>query len=569
MIKFKVQLVFAVMLSLTAGTSFALNKSELILQDTTKEDTVSAPKDWFLRDPETDHVQGVSAEKTYSTLLKDKPSKTVLVAVIDSGIDIEHEDLKDIIWTNEDEIPDNNIDDDKNGYVDDVHGWNFIGGKNGNVAEDTYEVTREYGRLKKLYDSVDEKKISKKNRAEFALYQKVKAKYERDYKSNKEQYDQYKQQYDLYVNAYGTLNFCDSIISRSMGGKSVFKSSLAELNVSNDTIRFAKETLSKVLENVDGDVAVTEFLGELQDYIKQLKEGVDHYGTAVNYGYNLEFDSRTVIGDDKNNLYEKGYGNNDVEGPDARHGTHVAGVIGANRKNDIGIRGIADNVKIMPVRAVPNGDERDKDVANAILYAVDNGARIINMSFGKSFSPQKEAVDKAVKYAESKGVLIIHAAGNDGDNLDQQANYPSKVLKNGTEVKGWLEIGASSFGADENFVASFSNYGKKSVDLFAPGVEMYSTVPNNLYEDLQGTSFACPATAGVAAILLSYFPNLTAVQVKEILKQSTRKFDGLKVTKPGTTETVPFNQLSSSGGLVNAYEAVKMAESVKAQPAKK
>lgn len=532
-------------------------------------DTVNVPKDWFLRDPEADHLQGVSAEKTYATLLKDKPSKTVLVAVIDSGIDIEHEDLKDIIWTNEDEIPGNGIDDDKNGYIDDVHGWNFIGGKNGNVAEDTYEVTREYIRLKALYENVEEKKVSKKNKAEYALWQKVKAKYDRDFKSNKDQYDQYNQQYQLYLNAYGTLNFCDSIISKSMGGRSVSKSTLSEVNISNDTVRFAKETLAKVLENVDGDIAVKEFLAELEGYLTQLKEGVDHYSTAVNFGYNLDFDSRKVIGDDPANLYEKGYGNNDVEGPDARHGTHVAGIIGANRKNELGIRGIADNVRIMSVRAVPNGDERDKDVANAILYAVDNGAQVINMSFGKSFSPGKEAVDKAVKYAESKGVLLVHAAGNDGDDMDKDTSYPSKKLKNGTESKAWLEIGASSWGADDNFVGSFSNYGKKSVDLFAPGVQIYSTVPNNEYEDLQGTSMACPATVGVAALLMSYFPDLSAEQVKDILKQSTRKFDGLKVTKPGTAENVSFSQLSSSGGLVNAYEAVRLAETIKGQPKKK
>jgi len=296
---------------------------------------------------------------------------------------------------------------------------------------------------------------------------------------------------------------------------------------------------------------------------------VDHYATAVDFGYNVDFNSRSIVGDDPKNLYEKGYGNNDVEGPDARHGTHVAGIIGADRKNDVGIKGIADNVRIMSVRAVPNGDERDKDIANAILYAVDNGAQIINMSFGKSFSPQKEAVDKAVKYAESKGVLIIHAAGNDGDDLDKESNYPTKVLKNGIEAKTWLEIGASSWGADGNFVGSFSNYGKKSVDLFAPGVQIYSTVPGNHYEDLQGTSMACPATAGVAALIMSYYPDLSADQVKTILKESTRKFDGLKVTKPGSAEEVPFAQLSATGGLVNAYEAVLLAEKNKGQTVKK
>lgn len=533
-----------------------------------KQDTVNIPKDWFLRDPETDHFQGVSVEKTYATLLKGKPSKTVLVAVIDSGIDIEHEDLKDVIWTNEDEIPGNGIDDDKNGYIDDIHGWNFIGGKNGNVDEDTYEVTREYARLKPLYENMDEKKVTKKNKEEYALWKVVKAKYDRDSKSSKEKFDQYQQTYELYTNAYGTLDFCDSVLTKNLG-KPVMKSALADIQSTNDTIRFAKETLSKVLENVDGDIAVREFLDELKEYLDQLKSGVDHYATAVEYGYNVDFNSRTIVGDDPKNLYEKGYGNNDVEGPDARHGTHVAGIIGANRKNDLGIKGIADNVRIMSVRAVPNGDERDKDIANAILYAADNGAKIINMSFGKSFSPQKEAVDKAVKYAESKGVLIIHAAGNDGDDLDKESNYPSKILKNGSETKTWLEIGASSWGADGNFVGSFSNYGKKSVDLFAPGVEIYSTIPNNKYEDLQGTSMACPAAVGVAALVMSYFPDLTADQVKNIIKESTRKFDGLKVTKPGSADEVPFSTLSATGGLVNAYEAVLLAEKTKAQAVKK
>jgi cell wall-associated protease len=568
MITCKFKCVFLVILSVFSfGVSHAWEGKALIARDTANEDTANIPKDWFLKDPETDHFQGISVEKTYMTLLQGKPSKTVLVAVIDSGIDIEHEDLKDIIWTNEDEIPANGVDDDKNGYIDDVHGWNFLGGKDGqNVDEDTYEVTREYARLKPLYENMEESKVSKKNKAEFALWQRVKAKYERDFKSNKDQYDQYKQQYDLYDNAYTTLDFCDSVISKSMGGRAVMKSSLSAVETTNDTIRFAKETLNKVLEYVDGDIAVSEFLNELKQYLAQLKEGLDHYGTAVEYGYNLEFNSRKIVGDDPNNLYEKGYGNNDVEGPDARHGTHVAGIIGANRNNELGIKGIVDNVRIMVLRAVPNGDERDKDIANAIIYAVDNGARVINMSFGKAFSPQKEAVDKAVKYAESKGVLLVHAAGNDGDNIDKEENFPTKVLNNGAEVRNWLEIGASSYGADEHFVATFSNYGKKSVDLFAPGVEMYSTVPNNQYEDLQGTSFASPATAGVAALLLSYYPDLTAAQVKDILRQSTRKFDGLKVTKPGTAEEVLFTTLSSTGGLVNAYEAVKLAESIKSAP---
>jgi cell wall-associated protease len=525
------------------------------------DSTQGPPKDWFLRDPETDTLQGVSAEKTYSTLLKDKPSKPVLVAIIDSGIDIEHEDLKNVIWTNEDEIPGNNIDDDKNGYIDDVHGWNFIGGKSGNVSEDTYEVTREYARLKPKYENIDEKKISKKGKAEYEYWKKVKAKYDNDSKHSKDQYEQYRQQYEMYINAYRTIDFCDSILEKTTG-KPVLKSSLASVETANDTVKFAKQTLINIMESIEGDLAVKDFLKELNDYLDHLQEGVEHFRVAVEYGYNIDFNPRTVVGDNPQNLYEKGYGNNDVEGPDAKHGTHVAGIIAADRKNQIGIKGIADNVRIMSVRAVPNGDERDKDIANAIIYAADNGAQIINMSFGKKFSPQKEAVDKAVRYAESKGVLLIHAAGNDSDNLDVESNFPNRTFANGGQAKNWLEIGASAYGADPEFVGSFSNYGKKSVDLFAPGVQIYSTTPDDTYENLQGTSMACPATVGVAALLFSYFPDLKAYEVKDILRQSTRKFDHLKVIKPGSKdEQIEFSELSSTGGIVNAYEAVKLAMS--------
>lgn len=562
MINQTLRLVLFAAAALLGTTSYAFQT------ETSPADTITAPQDWFLRDPAMDHVQGLSVEKTYSTLLKDKPSKTVLVAVIDSGIDADHEDLKDIMWVNEDEIPGNGIDDDKNGYIDDIHGWNFIGGKNGNVDEDTYEVTREYARLKPKYENVDEKSVSKKNKAEYEYWKKVKTKYDRDFEFNKTQFDQYNQQFELYKNAAATITFCDSLLEAKTG-KPVSKSSLATINATDDTIRFAKETLSKVLENVDGDIMVSEFIEELDGYISQLGEGVNHYRVAVEYGYNLTFNSRTVVGDDPKNLTEKNYGNNDVKGPDARHGTHVAGIIGANRKNDIGIKGIADNVRIMSVRAVPNGDERDKDIANAIIYATDNGAKIINMSFGKAFSPNKELVDKAVKYAESKGVLLVHAAGNDGDNTDVESNYPNRKFLKGGEAKTWLEIGASSWGADENFVGSFSNYGKKSVDLFSPGVQIYSTTPDNTYEDLQGTSMASPATAGVAAVLFSYFPDLNAAEVKDIIRKSTRKFDGLKVTKPGSQEKVSFSELSSTGGLVNVYEAVKLAQSLKGKPVEK
>jgi cell wall-associated protease len=504
------------------------------------------PLNWFLLDPQKDSVQGLSVEKTYSTLLRNLPARDVIVAIIDSGIDIDHEDLKDVIWLNENEISGNGIDDDKNGYVDDIHGWNFIGGKYGNVDADTYELTREYIRLNKKFASIENGKIHKKVKAEYERFLKIKEKYQR-------LKDQNEQQYKIYTGLYRNMKQSIDTLKILLKTDSLSAEKVRKFETDDPSILFAKGFLMQLYRNA-GEAA------DLNDYLKELKEGVDYFGVIVNCGYNVDFDSRKIVGDNYSNVYEKNYGNNDVKGPDPMHGTHVAGIIGANRNNNIGINGIADHVKIMVVRAVPNGDERDKDIANAIIYAVDNGAKIINMSFGKGFSPEKIAVDKAVKYAEQKNVLIVHAAGNEGDDSDVKENFPTRYYLNGTEAKDWVEVGASSWGTGSDFVANFSNYGKKSVSFFAPGVQIYSTTPGNTYKSLDGTSMASPTAAGVAAMLMSYFPELTAVQVKGILINSSRKFDHLKVKEPGSQKEIEFSELSLSGGLINAYEAVKMSQ---------
>jgi subtilisin family serine protease len=533
-----------------------------------KQDSTAIPQDWFLRDPETDKLQGMSVEKAYS-LLKGRPSRKIIVAVIDSGVDFNHEDLKDVIWVNEKEIDGNNIDDDKNGYVDDIRGWNFIGGKTGNVKQDTYELTREYVRLKAMYQNMDEKKVPKKNKADYEYWLKIKDSYEKAKAKNEENYNSCTTQLSQYKSFHQNLSDAITLIKSTYKVDEVSAAMIDTIKSSNPKMRFARYILGVIYENEGKDAQVEKIADELKYIIDHNDEVCDHYKSAMDYGYNPDFNSRTIVGDNYANVDEKGYGNNDVKGTGPVHGTHVSGIIAANRKNDIGIKGIADNVQIMPIRAVPNGDERDKDIANAILYAVDNGASVINMSFGKDYSPEKEAVDKAVKYAELKGVLLVHGAGNDSDDNDTKPSYPSRLYKDGKVATNWIEVGASGWGADSALVADFSNYGKKSVDIFAPGVKIYSTTPDNTYTEEDGTSMASPAIAGVAALLMSYFPNLTAVQVREILNQSSRKFDNLFLNKPGSTTMVSFNQLSISGGLVNAYDAVKLAMTYKNQPATK
>ena len=554
---------FAVPIFKPAGINFMSSRAPilciaLILSSVTASFSQSShkpPTDWFLRDPETDHLQGMSVEKAYSVLLKDRPSRTIIVAVVDTGVDIEHEDLKSVIWLNEDEIPGNGIDDDKNGYIDDVHGWNFIGGKKGNVLEDTGELTREYVRLSKMFAAVGKNgKIPRKQRGDYDNYKKIKAKFEKLRDQNRQQYDQYK-------NLYSNLRMSVDTLKAVMKVDKVTTAALDTFKATNPTLAFAKGYTVSMLKRTGPDADIDSIMSDVL-------EGVKLYQVIVDYSYNPDFDSRLIVGDDYSNVYEKNYGNNDVTGPDPEHGTHVAGIIAADRKNAIGINGIADNVRIMSVRTVPsNGDERDKDVANAILYAVNNGASIVNMSFGKSFSPGKSAVDAAVKYAEKKGVLLIHSAGNDGQDIDTQKDFPTRYYQDGKEAPNWLEVGATAWDQDDNFVARFSNYGKKSVDLFAPGVDIYSTVPKNKFKKESGTSMSCPTVTGVAALLMSYFPELTSLQILEIIKKSTRKFDGLRVRKPGGGK-IDFRELTNTGGLINAYEAVKMAMTMKSQKTK-
>lgn len=512
------------------------------------------PRNWFNLDNAQDNVKGMSVERAYAELLKGKKGRTVIVAVIDSGVDIEHEDLQGHIWTNEDEIPGNGIDDDKNGYIDDVHGWNFIGGKNGeNVHQDTYELTRLYAAYSKRFKDIDPATLKGKDKKDYDDYLKIKQAYKEAYAEAEEGYRRFMSIYEPFSEACKRL-----------------KKRLKVAELTPEVLNQLEE--GELSEEKGVYLYITQIRGLSEEDLEEYK---DYFESRVKYGYNADFDPRAIVGDNPEDINDRYYGNNDVKGPDATHGTHVAGIIAAVRGNGIGMDGVADNVLIMPVRVVPDGDERDKDVALGIRYAVDNGAHIINMSFGKAYSPHKEWVDEAIRYAESKGVLLVHAAGNDGKNTDVEPNFPSKFFGNERNEKqqaqAWLEVGASSWSNDtKQFVASFSNYGNKTVDVFAPGVAIYSTVPNNEYKSLQGTSMASPAAAGVAALIMSYYPELTAQQVKDIIMQSVVKYEGVEVNKPGSLdEMIPFDKLCISDGIVNAYKAIQLAEEMSRGKSKK
>ncbi len=501
------------------------------------------PVNWFNLDLTQDSVPGISTEKTYQTLLKGKKSRTVIVAVIDSGIDFEHEDLKNVMWVNEDEIPDNGIDDDNNGYIDDIHGWNFLGNKDGeNLEFDLYEVSRLYLDYKKYFQGKDTLNLSKNEIAKYNLYKE----YEKIIAEKKAAAQK---ELMFYAALY------DAVKEFS---KAIKKDTVTYEDIKK--FRSKDQRMNAVANIVLNEMATGKSYNEFKDVIK---DGFEYYYNTVNYHYNLAYDGRKIVGDNPNDPCERYYGNNNVKATHAEHGTHVAGIIAADRNNALGIKGVADNVQIMAIRAVPDGDERDKDVANAILYAVDNGAAVINMSFGKGASPYKEAVDKAIKYALKNDVLLVHAAGNDSkqnaiDNSFPNDHFTKKGLFSPRFADNWIEVGATHWKKGTDLVAYFSNYSSDHVDVFAPGVDIYSTIPANKYKNNQGTSMAAPMVSGMAGVLRAYFPALTAKQVKDIIMQSAIKTN-TKVKKPGTDDLVAFNQLSVTGGVVNLYKAVELA----------
>ncbi len=521
----------------------------------------SASKDWFTAGKVNENVQGgVNVEEAYTTLLKGKKGQTVIVAVIDSGVDAEHEDLKDIIWQNIDEIAGNGIDDDKNGYIDDVNGWNFLGGKDGkNVSFETLELVRIYKSLNTKYEGKKASQVSNKDKMEFALYEQTKQRIEKEREEASTNLAQYESIKPIVLESLNA-------VENALGEKAPTIENVSALRSGFDQLLDVGKNF--VLDLLKEGVESQSMEKIKEEMASQLQEGIDHFREQLDYNLNVDFDARKIVGDDYENQTEKGYGNNDVEGPDALHGTHVAGIIGAIRNNEIGMNGVADNVQIMPIRAVPNGDERDKDVANAIRYAVDNGASIINMSFGKDYAWNKKVVDDAVRYAAKKDVLLVHAAGNDAREIGFKNNFPNDVyakkkLFGSKKAKNWIEVGALSWEVGENSIASFSNFDKENVDLFAPGVKIYSTIPDSKYKNLEGTSMAAPVVAGVAAVLRSYFPKLSAAQVKQILLESVSPLN-ISVIKPGTeADKVPFSNLSVTGGAVNAYQAVRKAGTVK------
>jgi len=489
---------------------------------------------WQNSEFEESGYHGMMVDKAYDEILIDKKAKMVIVAVIDGGTDPLHPDLKDNIWVNKGEIPNNGKDDNSNGYIDDIHGWNYLD----RIEYGNLELTRLVKEYQKKFKDADRSTLTLEQKKEYDQFKKMELEF-----NTKESI------YTKRFLSYNKLSIAISDIEKLTDSDSINVDSLADMDIADPDLSSSRDKL------------VSRMLSGKKDWErvkKDIQKGYNYYLARSKYHYNIKSDPRDEVGDDINNYEELGYGSNDVKGPEASHGTHVAGIIGATRNNKVGIDGVANHVKLMILRAVPNGDEHDKDVAHAIRYAVNNGAKVINMSFGKDYSPGKNHVDEAVKFAELKDVLIVHGSGNNSKNTDKYPRFPNKYYADSkTTATNWIEVGSSSMSGK---ASSFSNYGKKGVDVFAPGEKINSTMPDGEYAKLNGTSMAAPGVSGIAALLRAYYPALSASQVREIIMNSVTK-PTYKTNIPGTKKPVKFKKICKSRGIANVYEALKLASS--------
>lgn len=540
--------------------SNTLNKEKT----TTAEQSQLDLQTWYQNDYILDNIPGISLDKWYKSNKKKLRNYNIVVAVIDTQIDLNHEDLKGEIWTNSKEIPFNNIDDDHNGYIDDINGWSFTGTKSGGyVVWNRYEYVRIVQEWGKLFKDKSASEIDTKDLWKFTEYQKAQVRFNEKNAYYRRWFKSLNYKTNLYPKAKDTLKFFfpkEDYTYKQLD-------SLYKIYKIND-----KEFYQRRDDN-DNDLgaligATMSNIKMKQNSLKELEDQRTQLDSIVNKNLNLDYNERLSIGDNPN-ILEKGYGNNKIsntiEGVRTiqDHNTMVSGILAANRNNNIGIKGIAD-IKIMPLNISPSGDEHDKDIAMAVRYAVDNGAKIINMSFGKEFSMHKDWVSDAFKYAEEHNVLLVHSAGNDSEDLDKVSHYPNDQNYDGIRgiCSNFINVGSTTKNLGEKFVSDYSNYGKQNVDLFAPGEDIYTTGAGNIYKTDSGTSFSAPMVSGTAAIIWSYYPNLTAKEVKQIIMESGTAYS-IDVILPGTEDKkVPFSELSKSGKVLNVYNAMLLAEKV-------
>jgi len=515
------------------------------------------PTGWQFLSFEKDSIYGAEIYRAYDFLQEKKQKKQVVVAIIDSGTDYEHEDLKNELWVNKDEIPNNGIDDDSNGYIDDIHGWNFLGGKEKNLLVAPLAADREYVRLENKYNRIDPKDVKRRDRKEYEYFIKIVKPNSKI--SSIEGGCEYMKQRLKYIDV-----FTKEMEAKFPGEKFAGEHFKSIVPPKDDKMKFKAHEIFAFWFKPQREQKTKVFW---DDIVKRELNNYEANKSITERQRKPISNSRAIINDDYHNIKDRFYGNDSISTIKSFHGTHVAGIIGATRGNQLGMDGVAD-VKLMIVRAVPGGgDEYDKDIALAIRYAVENGADIINMSFGKAVSPNHKWVTKAMRFAEKEGVLVVKAAGNTSSFVDEHKHYPVRQISKRRELKNVIGVGAIS---PDGKPAKFSNYGQENVDLFAPGVAIYSTVMDNKYQSFDGTSMASPVVAGVAALIWSYYPELSVQQLKDVILNGVTSRKGVivgkkkvyKTKRKRTIKPIEFSKFCLTGGILNARKSIILADEI-------
>ena len=455
----------------------------------------------------------ITAAQQYLHSHKAKKKRTVVVGIIDSGADTECLALKRALWTNAKEKI-NGKDDDHNGYVDDVHGWNFLGTKDGkfNMTSAGTEEYRQFKRLYPKYKNVKSREeVADSNRKEYAYYMAMR---------RKAKINSYLMFYEVAARKQKLMGEMDDMLKR------------AKLDV--DTLTMGGMLNTEVADTLVKDTFVKLIMADLyknpmttrwDDYVKKQRADFALMGKRI-YSIEHDKDKRLLMGDNQEDATDRFYGNNMLNIEGMEHGNFVASVVAGNVVDDSRYSGVCVDARVMPVRVCPEGDEYDKDVATGIIYAVDNGAKIINLSLGKYTSPHPEMVNEAIAYAGKHDVLVIGAAGNNHLNIDSIAYFPAAVDAKGQTLDNFIRVGGTAMDGSRS---SISNYGDHKVDIYAPGEYISGVYPGNKKDFANGTSVATPVVSGIAAMLRTYFPKLKATQLKRVLIETAREQNGLKL----------------------------------------
>lgn len=531
---------------------------------------------WQNLSPEKDGIYGADVNGAYDFLKGKKSKKKVTVALIGTGIDVEHEDLQGSLWINPKEKP-NGRDDNKNGKIDDINGWNYLGNAQGEVLEKARTFAdREYLRLKDKYSRIqhygdkyvvvsdDEKELLEvappENKPEFDYFNRV-------VRKESAIGSKYSSIELMKVSRIYANGLTDKLKAK-FPDKEHFSyqdfGSMIDRN-DTDTLRMLGMTMISVAFMIQPQATWDKVLDYLNNFQPPLL--LKDYQKIEQMN---NFDDRTLIGDDPYKITDTKYGNNILLAENSGEGTSYAGIIGAKRSNDMGLDGIADNVQIMTLRTTPSeGEAYPKDVALAIRYAVDNGADIIQMYASASITPfgeQGDWINDALMYAESKGVLIVQPVASKSIDMDKYPYYPRKEITPAKKLSNMITVAASD---KKGSPVPDSNFGIKSLDLYAPGKDIYSCYTGNTYREESGSEVAASTVTGVAALIKSYYPDLTAMQIRDIIINNVTDRSGEEVEKQslnmdqGNAKMIKdlflFEDLCASSGILNAAKAVEAA----------